>query len=120
MNTWLWVAQGLMAAFFGFAGVTKLMRGAVPKVGHQDLGPGTARLIGTAEIAGAVGLVLPILLAIAPWLTVIAAAGLLLVMALAMAFHLQRKEYVVLPFNLVVAAILIFIIAGRWGLFDAA
>lgn len=117
VNTWLWVAQGLLAAFFAFAGVNKMLSGAVPKVSAQDIGPNVARFIGVAEIAGAIGLILPILLDIVPWLTVIAAIGLLLIMALAMAFHLQRKEYAILPVNLVVSALLIFVIAGRWSLF---
>ena len=50
------------------------------------------KLIGVAEILGAIGLIVPLLTGIQPWLTWLAAAALALVMLLAAAFHLSRQE----------------------------
>ena len=63
--------------------------------------------IGLAEVLGAVGLVLPMLLGIVPILTPIAAACLAVIMAGAVATHAKRKEPTVAPLrdHLLVAGI---------------
>ena len=71
------------------------------------------RFIGAAELAGALGLLLPSLTRIQPRLTVLAALGLIVVMVLASAFHLSRGEGAMLPMNLALAAVAAFIAWGR-------
>jgi hypothetical protein len=73
--------------------------------------------IGLAEIAGGLGVVLPMLTGILPWLTPLAAALLALVMALAFAFHVRRKEYPNLAPNTVLFLLAAFVAWGRWDLF---
>ena len=77
MNIALWIVQILLALAFTAAGVMKLtqpkdaMREKMPFV--DDFSAGAIRLIGLLEVLGAVGIVLPWLLGVAPWLTPLAA-----------------------------------------------
>ena len=97
----LWVAQILLAAAFGMAGVMKTTRPiaelAQMMVWPGALPPGLVRFIGASELAGALGLILPAVTRIKPGLTPLAAAGLALVMLLACVFHLSRGEVGAVP-----------------------
>ncbi|MGA1828660.1 DoxX family protein [Microbacterium sp.] len=98
----LWIINGLLALAFLAAGSMKLFR---PKAALQSMGmawtedfPDAAvKLVGAAEIVGAVGLILPLLTGIAPLLTPIAATALALLMLGAVVVHLRRKETPVPP-----------------------
>jgi hypothetical protein len=96
MGTALWVAQVLLAVAFLGAGATKLSQPkeklAKNMAWVEDFSQGTVRLIGALEVLGAIGLVLPALTGILPWLTPLAALGLALLMAGAVYTHLRRKE----------------------------
>jgi hypothetical protein len=80
INVLLWVVQGLLAALFLFAGGVKLVLPLEALAGPIALPGLFMRFIGVAEVAGALGLVLPSLLRIQPRLTPVAAAGLLIIM----------------------------------------
>jgi len=58
----------------------------------KDLSIGNIRLIGLLEVLAAVGLILPQWTGILPWLTPLAAAGLVLIMMGAMLVHMRRGE----------------------------
>ena len=111
----LWLLQVLLALFFLGAGyghlslpIAELAKSAP---WAADLPLALLRFIGVAEMAGAVGLVLPGVTRIAPGLSPLAAAGLALIMVLAVPFHLWRRE----PFliQLTVAAVAAFVAWGR-------
>jgi hypothetical protein len=54
-----------------------------------------------------------------PWLTPLAALGLVAIQVLAIfTEHLPKKEYNVIPINVVLIAISAFIMLGRWPLFS--
>jgi len=116
-NIGLWVAQGLMAAMFIMAGFMKLsqpiaeLAGTLPWV--KEAPEMLVRFIGLSELLGGVGLLLPTALRIKPGLTNLAAIGLCIIMFLALAFHISRGEYEAVPVNVVIGAILGFIIWGR-------
>ena len=76
----LWVVQALLAALFLFAGASKLVMPAEALTQGTTLSVGFLRFIGVAEVAGALGLVLPGLLRIRTGLTPLAAAGLVIIM----------------------------------------
>jgi uncharacterized membrane protein YphA (DoxX/SURF4 family) len=76
----LWVVQGLLAAVFLLAGGMKLVMPAAMLKGPVPLPVPFLRFIGVAEVAGALGLILPGLLRIRPALTALAAAGLVIIM----------------------------------------
>lgn len=59
------------------------------------------RLIGTLEVLGAAGLILPPLTGIAPWLAVAAATGLLLIQVGGIAVHVSRGEARMIGLNIV-------------------
>lgn len=117
MGIALWIAQGLLAAVFLMSGTMKLR---TAKVGLQkqmlwaeDFSQTQVRLIGLAELLGALGLVLPGLLGLYPALTAWAASGLALVMAGASYTHLRRKEPPVTIVLLLLAAVVAY---GRFVL----
>jgi uncharacterized membrane protein YphA (DoxX/SURF4 family) len=60
-NTLLWAAQIVLAVFFAFAAVPKLAGAhtAVTMFGQIGAGPWLRYLVGTAELAGAAGLLIP-------------------------------------------------------------
>ena len=86
MNTTLWIIQGILAAMFAMAGVmksTQPIHKLVKTIKWADRFPlSTVRLIGIAELLGAVGLILPWLLNIAPILTPVSATALAMVQLL--------------------------------------
>ena len=80
-NVTLWVIQGLLAALFLFAGSMKLILPIEAMAGPVDLPGWFLRFIGVAEVAGAIGLIVPWLTRIQPRLTPLAAGGLVVIMA---------------------------------------
>jgi putative oxidoreductase len=94
MNILLWVLQVLLAAAFLAHGwlflspppeIAVLMDASMPRWFQLFLG--------VAEVAAGVGLILPGLTRIMPWLIVWAAGGIMIVMVAATGWHLVRGEY---------------------------
>ena len=117
INVMLWIAQLLLAAAFGMAGVMKSTQ-SIPELTAAmgwpgDLPPVLVRFIGAAELAGALGLVLPSATRIRPLLTPLAAMGLVIVMLLAAVFHISRAEWSALPINAVLGGLSAFVAWGR-------
>jgi putative oxidoreductase len=117
MKIVLWVLQVLLAVFFLMTGIQKVMQpisALAPMMGWVTAVPeGLVRFVGVAEVLGALGLVLPSLTKIQPRLTVWAAIGLVVVMVLAMVFHVTRGEFGNLVFNAVLAALAAVVAFGR-------
>jgi len=116
-NIVLWVLQALVALAFGMAGFMKVFRYEtareqlpwVKDVSHQ-----LVTFIGSVELLGAVGLILPRLTGILPWLTPLAGVGLALVMLLALGFHVRRHETPVV--NIVLLVLAVVVAVGRFTL----
>jgi VIT1/CCC1 family predicted Fe2+/Mn2+ transporter len=81
----------------------------------DDFSPTNIRLIGLAEILGAIGVVLPAVVHMAPILVPLAATGLVLVMAGAAAVHARRNEPMNVAVNVVLIALAVFVAWGRFG-----
>lgn len=79
-GTRLWIAQGILAALFLFAGGMKLVMPAAALAAQSHLPGAFMKFIGIAETLGALGLVLPGLFHIRERLTSLAAAGLVIIM----------------------------------------
>lgn len=80
-NRLLWMLQAVLAALFLFAGGAKLVM-PIAAITKQIPVPGLLlRFVAVAEIAGALGLVLPGLTGIRPYLTPLAALGLMMIMS---------------------------------------
>src|SRR5215217_3101580 len=80
MNRALWIVQGLLAALFMFGGVAKLTMPIDEIADAIGLPAWFIVFIAVAEVAGALGLILPGLLKIRTGLTPLAAAGLVIIM----------------------------------------
>ena len=94
MNIVLWVLQVLLAvAFFAHgllflfppADIVEQMNASLPRWFQLSLG--------VAEILAAVGLTLPGMTRILPWLVTWAAAGIMIVMVSATVWHIARAEW---------------------------
>ncbi|WSJ91248.1 DoxX family protein [Streptomyces sp. NBC_01304] len=121
MNTALWIVTGLLATVFLVAGANKLF------LSHEKLAkaPGGGWVLdfsadflkglGAVEVLGAVGLVLPALVDVAPVLVPVAAVGLALIMAGAAVTTLRRHEPLHALLNLVYLALAVFVAWGRFG-----
>ena len=74
---------------------------------------GLVTFIGIAELAGAIGLILPALTKILPILTTWAAVGLATIMVLATGFHLTRGEFSHAIVTVILLALAAFVIYAR-------
>lgn len=117
MNLALWIAQGLVAfamlAAGAFKVVTPRTKLAEKMKWAATWSDGNVKLLGLAEVLGAVGLIVPWYTGIMPVLTPIAACGLLVIMIGAVKTHLDLKESPVPP--AVLALLCVFIALGRFG-----
>ena len=113
----LWVAQLLLAAAFFLVGYTHAIAPIAVAVARApwvaSLPVALVRFIGLAELAGALGLLLPAATRIRPALTPLAATGLATMMVLAIPFHLVRGESSAIAINLVLGALAAFVAWGR-------
>ena len=120
MNIALWIVAGLLAAAMFGSGLMKVAqpREKLIKSGMgwaEDFPAGAVKLIGALEMLGALGLILPALLDIAPILVPVAATGLAITMAGAVIVHLRRKEYSAIAPAAVFLLMALFIAWGRFG-----
>lgn len=120
MNIALWIIQALLAALFLFAGGMKLIM-PIEEMTQQIAMPGWfLRFIGTAELLGAIGLVLPWLLRIRPKLTPFAAMGLTIIMIGATVMTLSMGEILTALVPMVTGLLCVFVAYGRWRLTPAS
>jgi uncharacterized membrane protein len=121
MNTALWIIAGLLAAVFLLAGANKLFiprekLAKAPGGGWVlDFSARFVKALGAVEILGAVGLILPALLDIAPVLVPLAATGLATIMVGAAIVEFRRREFKHVLLNLTYLALLVFVAWGRFG-----
>ena len=118
MNIALWTIQVLLGVAFIAAGGMKVFayekyRTMSEKNGPSGLTHGLVTFIGLSEIAGAVGIVLPMAVNVAPWLSPAAAAGLATVMLLAIFYHVRRQEPPAAPAIMLMLAA--FVAVGRFA-----
>lgn len=117
VNIALWIAQGVLAAAFLLSGVMKLVR-SKEELAEQlewvaDFSAESIHAIGVVEVLGTVGLVLPGMLGILPWMTKYVAIGLGLLMAGALATHVRRSEWVMGAVTAALALLCAFVWYGR-------
>ncbi|BEL12681.1 DoxX family protein [Actinoplanes sichuanensis] len=120
MNIVLWVIAGLLAAAFLGAGVMKLSQSkeklaASGMAWTEDFSAGAVKAIGAAELLGAIGLILPALLDIAPVLVPLAATGLALTMLGAVVVHVRRGETQAVAPSAVLFVLSVIVAWGRFG-----
>ncbi len=113
MTRALWIVQGLLALLFLFAGSMKLIVPIELLTAQMPLPGPFLQFIGVAEVAGAIGLILPGLLRIRPILTPLAACGLMIIMIGATVVTLAGGEVVPALVPLVVGLLCALVAYGR-------
>jgi hypothetical protein len=110
-----WIVAGLLAIFYLYAGGRKIVESRerlLPMMGWVDRMPmPLVRLIGTLEVLGAIGLILPPLTGIVAALAFAAAIGLVMIQAGGIVVHLSRGEANLIGLNI---ALLIAAAAAAW------
>ncbi|OBF44379.1 hypothetical protein A5719_07940 [Mycolicibacterium peregrinum] len=121
MNITLWIITIVAAAAYATGGTTMLVLSrdryrSMGKTQHwvDDFGAGHLKAIGTIKLVGAIGLVLPVAVGIAPVLTPVAACGLALFMAGAATTRFRRNEWLYMAGDVVYLGVFAFL---AWGWF---
>lgn len=117
MNIALWIIQILLAALFLFAGGMKLVLPLeqLSAPGQVALPLWFLRFIGTCEVLGAMGLVLPGVFRIRKGLTPLAACGLIGIMIGAVVVTLIGGLPLPAVISVVVGLLAAFVAYGRWS-----
>ena len=125
MNIVLWGFQAMIALMFAMAGFMKLSKSKQELVKQgggrmdwvDDVSGSNLRVIGSLELLAAIGLIVPHLTGILPWLTPLAALGIICIMIGALTLHIRRSDgkQAIIP-NAVILLIAAFIAYGRFVL----
>jgi hypothetical protein len=123
MNVALWIVAGLLAVVLLVGSGSKLfvptekMAGMLGTASRwvEDFSPDTLKVIAGLELLGAVGLILPAALDIAPVLVPLAASGVVLLFVGAVTMRLRRGERATIVGDVVYLAMAAFVAWGRFG-----
>ncbi|MPY88604.1 MAG: DoxX family protein [Luteitalea sp.] len=115
MNIVLWVVQVLLAiAFLAHGWLFLTPPAALVEQMNASLPRWFQLFLGVAEVLAAVGITLPGLTRILPWLVTWAAAGIMIVTVSATVFHLVRGEMSSAAITLVLFAMATFVAYMRY------
>lgn len=115
MNIFLWVLQVLLAAAFAAHGWLFLSPPPELLEMMNEMLPTWFRLfLGVVEVLAAVGLTLPGITRIMPWLISVTAVGLMIVMASASVLHTTRGEISSAVTTAVLFIVIAFVAYMRW------
>jgi hypothetical protein len=117
LNRTLWMMQTFLFLAFGAVGIMHLTM-PIDKLAALMSWPGAVpeflvRGIGAAEVAGAMGVLLPALFRMKAWITSYAAMGLATVMICAVGYHLMMFQ----AMAMIIPSMILGVIAGYvgWG-----
>lgn len=117
MNTLIWIIQSLMAVLFVLHGIAMfnppaaVQESVVKKMGYSLP---FLKIIGTLELLGGLGLILPSWTRIMPILSPLAALGLVIIMIGAAVSHARQGESKQTVATSVVTLLVAFIAIGRF------
>lgn len=119
MNITIWVVQIFLALVFLLSGILKVTQPIEGLAGLMKYvtaikPPQLVRVIGILEGLAAIGLILPAMTGILPWLTPVAAIGLVLTMIGAMILHVRLGEGSQIAPNIVLLLLAAFVAVGRF------
>lgn len=116
----LWVVQAFLACMFFYAGLMKTTQSPDALAANMGWHWATTLpawfifFIGVMELLGAIGMVFPTATRILPWLTPLAAAGMVVVQIAAIILHGVRGETAgTIVLNLILLIAALFVIWGR-------
>ncbi|MFT3827399.1 MAG: DoxX family protein [Chitinophagaceae bacterium] len=119
MNSIIWICQILLAVMFLYSGICKsfyseqqlIAKGQTGVVGQPVA---VIRLAGISEVLGAVGIVLPWLLKVLPFLTPVSAIGFAVIMLFAAPIHYRLREKRNIAVNLTLMVTSLLVAWWRW------
>ncbi len=115
MNALLWILQVLLAlAFLAHGWILLVPPASIVDQMNAVMSRGLQLFIGVAEVLAVLGLTVPALTRIQPWLVPAAAFGLMIVMISATLFHVSRGEVSSAITTLVLLLIATFVAYMRW------
>ena len=115
MNITLWILQVVLALVFLAHGIMFLVPPPDIAVLMNAMLPRWFQLfLGVMEVLAAVGLTLPGVTRVMPWLVPAAAAGVMIVTAAATILHLSRSEFSSGATTFVLLLMSTFVAYGRW------
>ena len=115
MNILLWVLQVLLAlAFVAHGWMLLFPPAAIVEQMNATMPRWFQLFLGVAEVLAAVGLTLPGVSRIQPWLVSCAAAGIMIVMICATIFHVVRSEMSSAAITAVLLVMATFVAYMRW------
>jgi len=115
MNITLWIMQVLLAAVFAAHGW--MLVSPPPElldIINEEMGVGFRYTLGIAEILGAVGILLPGITRILPWLTEVSAASFAFVSVSATIWHVLRGETSSAAITAGLVVLTTLVAYGRW------
>jgi hypothetical protein len=117
LGTALWVVQWLLFVLFAGTALWKLLT-PIPKLATMipwagEVSPGFLYMTAAFDFLGGVGVLLPAVTRIKPWLTWLAALGCAALQVCAIVFHATRGEGAKTPFNVLLVALALFVFWGR-------
>jgi uncharacterized membrane protein YphA (DoxX/SURF4 family) len=118
MNVFLWIVQAFLCLAFLAAGGNKLLspkeKLATQMAWSRSWSPAAIKALATAELLGALAVVLPWATGIATVLTPVAAVCLAVTMAGGFAVHLRRREYAQSAPTVILLILSVIVAAGRF------
>lgn len=115
MNILLWVLQVLLAvAFLAHGWLFLFPPAAMLELMNAAISPAFRIFIGVAEVLAGIGLILPGVTRVLPWLIPCAAAGLMIVMIGATYFHITRGETSSAVTTAILFVVITFVAYMRW------
>jgi uncharacterized membrane protein YphA (DoxX/SURF4 family) len=117
MNTTIWIIQSLMAVLFVFHGIAmfnpppQVQESVVRKMGYSLP---FLKIIGTLEVLGGLGLILPAWTRVMPILSPLAALGLVVIMIGVVVSHARQGESKQTVATSVVTLLVAFVAIGRF------
>jgi uncharacterized membrane protein YphA (DoxX/SURF4 family) len=115
MNILLWVLQVLLAlAFVAHGWMLLFPPAAIVDQMNATMPRWFQLFLGVAEVLAAVGLSLPCLSRIQPWLVSCSASGIMIVMICATIFHVSRGEVSSAAITAVLLVMATFVAYMRW------
>lgn len=122
MDMALWIVAAVLAVAYLGSGGGKLILSKEKIAGFgssakwvEDFSPGSVKAIGALEVLGAIGLILPAVVDIAPGLVPVAALGLVLIMTGAVVLRIRRHEFKLMLADLTYLVMAGFVAWGRFG-----
>jgi uncharacterized membrane protein YphA (DoxX/SURF4 family) len=116
MKIAVWIVSALAAVAFLFIGLSKLLPSTADlEAASQGVPVILLRIAGTAEVLGAIGLILPVATRVLPKLTPIAASGLVITMIGAVTANIIIGEFALAVLPAVLGAMAAFIAWARFG-----